>query len=61
MTELEKFITRTLLAILFTLLNWLVISHYIVEISLLRYFFVELILVISYKFYTFTISKYNLQ
>jgi hypothetical protein len=61
MTDFERFIQKAGIAIIFTLLNYFIISNFIIELSFVRYFIVELVLVFSYKFYSFTISSLNLQ
>lgn len=47
------------LAVCFTLINWLLVSTFIVPgISIIRYIIVEVILVISLKLYTLVVQKY---
>lgn len=53
-------IQKIAIASLFTLLNYLIISTCIVDLSFWKYLIVEFVLIISYKFYNFTISKLNL-
>ena len=54
-------VQKIAIASLFTLLNYLIISTCIIELSFWKYLIVEFVLIISYKFYNFTISKLNLQ
>jgi hypothetical protein len=61
MTDFERLMQKAGLAILFTLVNYFIISNFIIELSFVRYFIVELVLVFSYKFYSFTLSSLNLQ
>jgi|DEB19_MinimDraft_3_1074340.scaffolds.fasta_scaffold151515_2 hypothetical protein len=61
MTDFHKAVQKIGLAVLFTLLNYFIISNFIIELSFVRYFIVELVLVFSYKFYSFTLSSLNLQ
>jgi hypothetical protein len=60
MTLLEKIIHSILLSILFSVISWLIIDRFVINLSFLRYFLVELILVISLKFYKFTKLKLKL-
>jgi hypothetical protein len=61
MTDFQKAVQKIGLAVFFTLLNYFIISNFIIELSFVRYFIVELVLVFSYKFYSFTLSSLNLQ
>jgi hypothetical protein len=48
-----------LLAVCFTLINWLVVSTFVIpDLGLLRYIVVEVILVVSLKLYTLVVQKY---
>lgn len=60
MTIREKIIHGILLSSLFSVLNWLIIDKFIINLSIYKYIFIELILVISIKFYTFTKLKLKL-
>jgi hypothetical protein len=53
MRPIEKTLTRLGIAMLFSILNWILIDYLIIDISFFRYFIVELLLVISLKLYTF--------
>lgn len=44
----------------FTLFNWVVIDYFIVDISFIKYIFVEVLLLVSMKFYIFTTHKLKL-
>lgn len=57
----QKAIQTISIAVLFTLLNYFIISNYIVDLSFWKYLIVEFVLIISYKLYNFTISSLNLQ
>lgn len=48
-------------ATIVTLISWFIVNQYIVEIEFIKYFFVELIFVISQKLYNFTIKSLNLE
>jgi len=60
MTIREKVIHSLLLGCLFTFTNWFLVNKFIIEISFWKYIFIEIILVISLKLYTFTKLKLRL-
>lgn len=60
MSSVEKVVNRLLISLVFTALNWIVVDFFIVDVSFWRYLIIELFLVISLKFYTFTTRKMNL-
>jgi len=53
----EKMIHRFLISLVFSLFNWVIIDHFIVELAFVKYIFVELFLLVSMKFYIFTTQK----
>jgi hypothetical protein len=60
MSSVEKVVNKLLISLVFTALNWVVVDFFIVDVSFWRYLIIELFLVISLKFYTFTTRKLNL-
>lgn len=48
---------KLVIAILISLLTWVIIDRLIVELSLVKYFFVEVLLFISGELYTFISSR----
>lgn len=46
-----------LLSIVFTLLNWVVIDNLVVAMNFWQYFLIEVIILISFKFYQITLRK----
>jgi len=60
MTTTEKLLHRFLLSVVFTLTNWFIVTTFITEVSFLRYFFIELLLVLSMKLFKFTLTKFKL-
>ena len=60
MSSVEKVVNKLLLSLVFTALNWIVVDFFIVDVSFWRYLIIELFLVVSLKFYTFTTRKMNL-
>jgi hypothetical protein len=40
-------------------INWIIVNFLIINIPFWKYFFVEIIFLVSYKLYTFTLSKLN--
>jgi hypothetical protein len=60
MSPQEKRIHRALISLVFSLINWLLVDLFLVELPFWKYFIIELFLVISMKFYIFTTRKMNL-
>lgn len=60
MSKTEKAVHRLMISLGFSLLNWIIIDNLLVEISLWKYIFIELLLVFSMKFSIFTIRKLRL-
>ena len=60
MTLKEKFFHSFFLGVLFSILNWLIIDKLIINLSITKYIFIELTLVISIKLFKFTKAKLNL-
>jgi hypothetical protein len=60
MTIKEKIIHTLILSLMFSIISWLVVDNLIIDISFLKYFLIEIILIISLKFYKFTIQKFKL-
>lgn len=57
MSSVEKVVHKLLISLVFTLVNWVIVDNLIVEIPFWKYLIIELFLVISMKFYTFTTRK----
>jgi hypothetical protein len=60
MTLREKFVHSFLLSILFSSLTWFVVDKLLVEISIIKYFILEIILLVSLKLFNFTKLKLGL-
>ena len=60
MRFIERNIHRLVVSILFSLLNWVVVKNLIIELPFWKYFIIELLLLVSMKFYIFTIQKLKL-
>lgn len=60
MTLIEKTIHTLILSAIFSIICWFVVDNLIINISFLKYFLIEIILIISLKFYKFTIRKFKL-
>lgn len=60
MSPIEKGIHRLVISLCFSVLTWLIVDHFIVDLPLWKYFIIELLLVISWKFSIFTTRKLNL-
>lgn len=60
MSPIEKTLTKLGISLLFSIINWILIDYFIIDISFIRYFIVELLLVISLKFYTFILHSTKL-
>jgi hypothetical protein len=61
MTRLEKGIHGFLISVVFSILNWVVINKFLIDLSLGKYLIIELLLLVSMKFYIFTIRKLGLK
>jgi hypothetical protein len=60
MTLKQKILHSIFLGILFSIINWLLIDNLIINLSIYKYVFIEIVLVISIKLYKFTKLKLNL-
>jgi hypothetical protein len=60
MTVKEKIIHTLILSLMFSIISWFVVDNFIIDISFLKYFLIEIILIVSLKFYKFTIQKFKL-
>lgn len=60
MTTFEKYTHRFFLGLVFTLVNWTIVKTFIVDVSFLTYLFIEILLVLSMKFFKFTLTKFKL-
>jgi|688.fasta_scaffold11973_17 hypothetical protein len=61
MGKYEKAINKTMIAILFSILNWLIIDRFIIEIPFYKYFIIEILLIVTMKLCIFTTQKLKLQ
>lgn len=61
MGKYEKAINKTIIALLFSVLNWLVIDRFIIEIPFYKYFIIEILLIVTMKICIFTTQKLKLQ
>lgn len=57
MSSVEKVVHKLLISLVFTLVNWVIVDNFIVEVPFWKYLIIEVFLVISMKFYTFTTLK----
>jgi len=57
MTIREKIIHSFLISILFSLVNWFIIKTFIINVTILKYIFIEIVLIISIKLFKFTKLK----
>lgn len=60
MSSIEKELHKLLISLCFSVLTWLIVDHFIVDLPLWKYFIIELLLVISWKFSIFTTRKMKL-
>jgi hypothetical protein len=60
MTVREKVFHGFIIGILFSVANWLIIDKFIINLPIYKYIFIEFILVVSIKIYTFTKLKLKL-
>ena len=61
MGPFEKTLNKTIIAVLFSVLNWLVIDRFIIEIPFYKYFIIEILLIVTMKLCIFTTQKLKLQ
>jgi hypothetical protein len=61
MGKYEKAINKTIIAVLFSILNWLIIDKLIIEIPFYKYFIIEILLIVTMKLCIFTTQKLKLQ
>jgi hypothetical protein len=61
MGKYEKAINKTIIALLFSVLNWLIIDRFIIEIPFYKYFIIEILLIVTMKLCIFTTQKLKLQ
>jgi hypothetical protein len=61
MGKYEKAINRTILSILFSILNWKLINIFLIDIPFYKYFIIEIFLIVSMKLFIFTTQKFKLQ
>jgi hypothetical protein len=61
MGKYEKAINKTIIAVLFSVLNWLIIDRFIIEIPFYKYFIIEILLIVTMKLCIFTTQKLKLQ
>lgn len=60
MSIYEKTINKLIISLLFTIMNWIIINNFIVEIIYWKYLFIEILLVVSMKLSIFTTRKLKL-
>jgi accessory gene regulator protein AgrB len=61
MGKYEKALNKTILSILFSILNWTLINRFLIEIPFYKYFIIEILLIVSMKIFIFTTQKFKLQ
>jgi hypothetical protein len=61
MKQYEKVIHKILLSALFSLLCWIIVKNFIIEINFFRYFLIELILILSMRLLKFTLIKLKVE
>jgi hypothetical protein len=61
MTKFQRGFHSLLLSIAFTLITWMIIDTFIINVSFGKYIILEIAILISEKLYLFTLSKTNLR
>jgi hypothetical protein len=61
MGKYEKALNKTILSVLFSILNWTLINKFLIEIPFYKYFIIEILLIVSMKIFIFTTQKIKLQ
>ena len=57
---IPNWLHRIILSIINTMVTWMVVDLLLVKISIFKYCILEIIFLVSLKFYTFTCSKLKL-
>lgn len=60
MKQYEKVIHKILISLIYTIATWTFIKSFILNLSFYKYFLIEIVLVLSMKFYKFTLEKFKL-
>lgn len=61
MGKYEKALNKTVLSVLFSILNWKLITTFLIEVPFYKYFIIEILLIVSMKIFIFTTQKFKLQ
>lgn len=61
MGKYEKALNKTIISLIFSLLNWIIINRFIIEIPFYKYFIIEILLIVTMKIFIFTTQKLKLQ
>jgi hypothetical protein len=61
MGKYEKALNKTIISLIFSLLNWIIVNRFIIEIPFYKYFIIEILLIVSMKIFIFTTQKLKLQ
>ena len=61
MTQKEKVFHNIIIAILFSIVSWLIVDNLIIPISFWKYLIIELMFVLSQKLFKFTVLKLKLE
>lgn len=56
----EKMLHSFIISVIFSFINWMIIDKFIIPLTLGKYIFIEIILVISIKLFTFVKLKLKL-
>jgi hypothetical protein len=60
MNNVDRILYRLLLGLTFSFINWLIIKELIVDLSFVKSLCIELLLVVSFKFFIYTKKKLEL-
>lgn len=61
MGKYEKALNKTIISLIFSLLNWIFVNRFIIDIPFYKYFVIEILLIVSMKIFIFTTQKLKLQ
>jgi|688.fasta_scaffold206681_3 hypothetical protein len=53
----SKQVHAVILAFLFSIVNWLIVKNLIIEITFIKWIFIEILFAFSMKLYNFTVTK----
>jgi len=59
--RIPLWVHRLILSLCFSFVTWIIINMLLIKISIIKYFVLEFLLLLSAKMYIFTCSKFNIE